>query len=94
LGLIFQVVLLIDPASLPLFSDNLNGVGHNSKGDRKKKAVLRVHMLIEAVQSVGRFIKIITAKVHDYTFLKSQELIFHSMIVFDRSSNYYHQFAV
>lgn len=50
-------------------------------------------MLIDAVQSVGRFIKITAAKVHDQKFLKSLELISHSMIVFDKAYNYYHQFA-
>jgi IS4 transposase len=50
-------------------------------------------MLIDAVQSVGRFIKITEAKAHDKTFLKSLELISHSMIVFDKAYNYYHQFA-
>jgi IS4 transposase len=51
-------------------------------------------MLIDAVQSVGRFVKITAAKVHDKNFLKSLELISHSMIVFDRAYNYYHQFAL
>ena len=51
-------------------------------------------MLIDAVQSVGRFIKITAAKVHDTQFLKSLELISHSMVVFDKAYNFYHQFAV
>jgi IS4 transposase len=51
-------------------------------------------MLIDAVQSVGRFVKITAAKVHDKNFLKGLELISHSMIVFDRAYNYYHQFAL
>ncbi len=51
-------------------------------------------MLIDAVQSVGRFIKITQAKVHDQNFLKSLELISYSMVVFDRAYNYYQQFAL
>ncbi|MGB9592126.1 MAG: hypothetical protein ACPL1K_06380 [Candidatus Kryptoniota bacterium] len=51
-------------------------------------------MLIDAVQSVGRFIKITQAKVHDQNFLKSLELISHSMVVFDRAYNYYKPFAL
>ena len=51
-------------------------------------------MLIDAVQSVGRFIKITEAKVHDKNFLKSLDLISYSMVVFDRAYNYYHQFAL
>lgn len=77
-----------------MFSDILKGVGRNPRGDGRKKGGLKVHMLIDAVQSVGRFIKITAAKVHDSQFLKSLELIFHSMVVFDKAYNYYHQFAL
>ena len=93
-GLTFKEVLLIDSTTIRLFSDILKGVGRNPKGDGKKKGGLKVHMLIDAVQSGGRFIKITAAKVHDQDFLKSLELISHSMIVFDRAYNYYHQFAL
>jgi IS4 transposase len=51
-------------------------------------------MLIDAVQSVGRFIKMTAAKVNDQKFLKSLDLISNSMIVFDKAYNYYHQFAL
>jgi len=93
-GLTFKEVLLIDSTTIRLFSDILKGVGRNPKGDGKKKGGLKVHMLIDAVQSVGRFIKITAAKVHDKNFLKSLELISHSMIVFDKAYNFYHQFAL
>lgn len=93
-GLTFKEVLLIDSTTIRLFSDVLKGVGRNPKGDGKKKGGLKVHMLIDAVQSVGRFIKITAAKVHDKNFLKSLELISYSMVVFDRAYNYYHQFAL
>lgn len=93
-GLTFKEVLLIDSTTIRLFSDILKGVGRNPKGDGKKKGGLKVHMLIDAVQSVGRFVKITAAKVHDKNFLKSLELISHSMIVFDRAYNYYHQFSL
>ena len=93
-GLTFKEVLLIDSTTIRLFSDILKGVGRNPKGDGKKKGGLKVHMLIDAVQSVGRFIKITAAKVHDKKFLKSLDLISHSMIVFDKAYNYYHQFAI
>jgi len=58
-----------------LFSGILKGVGRNPKGDGKKKGGLKVHLLIDAVQSVGRFVKITVAKVHDKNFLKSLELM-------------------
>jgi len=93
-GLTFKEVLLIDSTTIRLFSDILKGVGRNLKGDGKKKGGLKVHMLIDAVQSVGRFIKITEAKVHDKNFLKSMDLISHSMIVFDKAYNYYSQFAL
>ena len=93
-GLTFKEVLLIDSTTIRLFSDILKGVGRNPKGDGKKKGGLKVHMLIDAVQSVGRFIKITAAKVHDKNFLKNLELIPHSMIVFDKAYNYYHKFAL
>ncbi len=93
-GLTFKEVLLIDSTTIRLFSDILKGVGRNPKGDGKKKGGLKVHMLIDAVQSVGRFVKITAAKVHDKNFLRSLELISHSMIVFDKAYNYYNQFAL
>jgi hypothetical protein len=93
-GLTFKEVLLIDSTTIRLFSNILKGVGRNPKGDGKKKGGLKVHMLIDAVQSVGRFIKVTAAKVHDQNFLKSLELISHSMIVFDKAYNYYNQFAL
>jgi hypothetical protein len=93
-GLTFKEVLLIDSTTIRLFSDILKGVGRNPKHDGKKKGGLKVHMLIDAVQSVGRFIKITEAKVHDKNFLKELDLISHSMVVFDRAYNYYHQFAL
>jgi hypothetical protein len=93
-GLTFKEVLLIDSTTIRLFSDILKGVGRNPKGDGKKKGGLKVHMLIDAVQSVGRFIKITAAKVHDKNFLKEIELMSYSMVVFDRAYNYYHQFAI
>ena len=93
-GLTFKEILLIDSTTIQLFSDILKGVGRNPKGDGKKKGGLKVHMLIDAVQSVGRFVKITAAKVHDKNFLKSLELVFHSMVVFDRAYNYYQQFAL
>jgi len=93
-GLTFKEVLLIDSTTIRLFSDILKGVGRNPNGDGKKKGGLKVHMLIDAVQSVGRFIRITEVEVHDKNFLKSLELISHSMIVFNRAYNYYHQFAL
>jgi len=58
------------------------------------KGGMKVDMLIDAVQPVGRFIKMTAAKIHDQKFLKSLELISDSMIIFDKAYNYYLQFAL
>ncbi len=92
-GLTFKEVLLIDSTTIKLFSNILKGVGRNPAGDGKKKGGLKVHMLIDAVQSVGRFVKITEAKSHDKNFLKSLDISAHSMLVFDKAYNYYYQFA-
>jgi hypothetical protein len=93
-GLTFKDVLLIDSTTISLFSDFLKRVGRNPEGDGKKKRGLKVHMLVDAVQSVGRFIKTTEAKAHDKNFFRSSDLATNTMIIFDRSHNYYHQFAL
>lgn len=50
-------------------------------------------MLIDAVQQVGRFIKISEAKMHDKNFLSELNLERNCMIVFDKAYNYYQQVA-
>lgn len=92
-GLTFKEVLIVDSTTIRLFSDILKGVGRNPKGDGRKKGGLKVHMLIDAVQSVGRFVKLTAAKVHDKNFLKGMDLAPHSMVVFDKAYNDYRQFA-
>jgi len=68
-------------------------VGRNPKNDGKKKGGLKVHMLIDGVQSVAKFVRITAAKVHDKNFLTQITVPAHSMLVFDRAYNYYIQFA-
>ena len=68
-GLTFKEGLLIDSITICLFSDLLKGVGRNVKGEGRKKGGLKVHMLIDAMQQVGRFIKISEARMHDKNFL-------------------------
>ena len=95
IGLNIKELFIVDSTTIQLFSSLIfKGVGRNPKDGGKKKGGLKVHMLIDAVQSVGRFIKITQAKVHDQNFLKSLELISYSMVVFDRAYNYYQQFAL
>ena len=71
----------------------LKGVGRNPKNDGKKKGGLKVHMLIDANQSIARFVKITEAKMHDKQFLKHLNLPEFSTIVFDKAYNFYRQFA-
>ena len=68
-------------------------MGRNPKGAGRKKGGLKVHMLIDAVQSVARFVKITEARQHDRLFLKNLQLPAHSMVVFDKAYNVYEQFA-
>ncbi len=92
-GLTFKELLIIDSTTIRLFSDILKGVGRNPKNDGKKKGGLKVHMLIDAVQSVAKFVRITEAKVHDKNFLSQIKVPSHSMLVFDKAYNYYKQFA-
>jgi len=54
---------------------------------------LKVHMLIDALQDVGKFVKITAAKVHDSKFLNDLSLNPHSMVVFDKAYNHYKLFT-
>jgi len=92
-GLSIKELYIIDSTTIRLFSDILKGVGRNPIGDGRKKGGLKVHMLIDAVQSVGRFMRITEAKTHDKNFLKDIQVPKYSMLVFDKAYNYYQQFA-
>jgi hypothetical protein len=92
-GLSIKELYIVDSTTIRLFSDILKGVGRNPIGDGRKKGGLKVHMLIDAVQSVGKFMKITEAKMHDKNFLKDILVPRYSMLVFDKAYNYYRQFA-
>jgi hypothetical protein len=51
--LTFKEVFIVDSTTIRLFSDILKGVGLNPEEDGKKKDGMKVHMLIDVVQSVG-----------------------------------------
>ncbi len=85
-------LFIVDSTTIGLFSNVMKGVGRNPKHDGQKKGGLKVHMLIDAVQSVGKFIRISEAKEHDKNFLAAIQVPAHSMIVFDRAYNHYKQF--
>ena len=92
-GLSIKELYIVDSTTIRLFSDILKGVGRNPIGDGRKKGGLKVHMLIDAVQSVGKFMRITEAKMHDKNFLQDIRVPAYSMLVFDKAYNYYHQFA-
>jgi hypothetical protein len=94
LGLTLKELFIVDSSTIRLFSDILKGVGRNPKNDGKKKGGLKVHMLIDAVQSVAKFVRITEAKMHDKNFLKDIQVPAFSMLVFDRAYNYYRQFGI
>lgn len=50
-------------------------------------------MLIDAVQSIAKFVRITRAKVHDKIFLSQLTVSAYSMLVFDKAYNYYRQFT-
>ena len=92
-GLTLKELLIVDSTTIRLFSDILKGVGRNPINDGKKKGGLKVHMLVDAVAGIARFVKISEAKQHDRVFLRQLKLPAHSMVVFDKAYNDYEQYA-
>jgi hypothetical protein len=92
-GLTVKDLFIVDSTTIRLFTDILKGVGRNPKNDGKKKGGLKVHMLIDAHQSIAKFVKITAAKMHDKQFLNHLQLPEFSTIVFDKAYNFYRQFA-
>ena len=94
IGLNIKELFIVDSTTIKLFSSLVfKGVGRNPKDGGKKKGGLKVHMLIDALQDVGKFVKITAAKVHDSKFLNDLALNPFSMVVFDRAYNHYKLFA-
>ena len=92
-GLTIKQLFIVDSTTIRLFTDILKGVGRNPKNDGKKKGGLKVHMLIDASQSIAKFVKITEAKMHDKQFMKEIQVPAYSMLVFDKAYNFYRQFA-
>jgi hypothetical protein len=92
LGLTIKELYIIDSTTIGLFSDILKGAGRNPKNDGRKKGGLKVHMLVDAVQGVGRFVRITEARAHDRTFLADIAVPAYSMLVFDKAYTDYGQF--
>jgi hypothetical protein len=94
IGLNIKELFIIDSTIIQLFSSLVfKGVGRNPKDGGKKKGGLKVHMLIDALQDVGKFVKVTAAKVHDSNFLNEIILNPFSMVVFDKAYNHYKLFA-
>lgn len=92
-GVSFEEFYAFDSSTITLFSDVMQGVGRNPKGDGKKKGGLKVHMLTDIHADTPQFVKISEAKMHDKNFLQYLNLSASSMVVFDKAYNYYLQFA-
>ena len=93
-GLNVKELFIVDSTTIQLFSSLVfKGVGRNPKDGGKKKGGLKVHMLIDALQDVGKFVKVTAAKVHDSRFLNDLVLNPFSMLVFDKAYNHYKLFA-
>jgi hypothetical protein len=94
IGLNIKELYIVDSTTIQLFSSLVfKGVGRNPKDGGKKKGGLKVHMLIDALQDVGKFVKVTAAKVHDSKFLNELSLNPFSMVVFDKAYNHYRLFA-
>ena len=94
IGLNIKELFIVDSTTIQLFSSLIfKGVGRNPKDGGKKKGGLKVHMLIDALQDVGKFVKVTAAKVHDSKFLNDLVLNPHSMVVFDKAYNHYKLFT-
>jgi Transposase DDE domain/Domain of unknown function (DUF4372) len=94
IGLNIKELYIVDSTTIQLFSSLIfKGVGRNPKDGGKKKGGLKVHMLIDALQDVGKFVKVTAAKVHDSKFLNELTLNPFSMVVFDKAYNHYKLFA-
>jgi hypothetical protein len=94
IGLNIKELYIVDSTTIQLFSSLVfKGVGRNPKDGGKKKGGLKVHMLIDALQNVGKFVKVTAAKVHDSKFLNDLTLNPFSMVVFDKAYNHYKLFA-
>ena len=94
IGLNIKELYIVDSTTIQLFSSLVfKGVGRNPKDGSKKKGGLKVHMLIDALQDVGKFVKVTAAKVHDSKFLNELTLNPFSMVVFDKAYNHYKLFA-
>ena len=94
IGLNIKELFIVGSTTIQLFSSLVfKGVGRNPKGVGKKKGGIKVHMLIDAFQDVGKFVKVTAAKVHDSKFLNDLTLNPFSMVVFGKAYNHYKLFA-
>jgi hypothetical protein len=89
----FDEFYAFDSTTMTLFSQVMQGVGRNPKGEGKKKGGMKVHMLTDVHTETAVFAKISEAKMHDKKFLAHLNPGRGSMLVFDKAYNYYLQFA-
>ena len=68
-------------------------MGHNPVGNGRKKCGLKVHMLIDAVQLVDKFIRINEAYTNNKNFLDDIQVPANSLLVFDKAYTDHSQFV-
>ena len=66
----FNTLFIFNSGTIRLFSQVMQGVGRNPKGEGKKKSGLKVHMLIDAHSQTPTFVKISEAKSHYKNFIQ------------------------
>jgi hypothetical protein len=66
----FDKLFIFDSSTIRLFSQVMQGVGRNPKGEGKEKGGLKLHMLIDAHSQTPTFVKISEAKSHDKNFIQ------------------------
>jgi hypothetical protein len=91
-GLTIKELFVVDSITIRLFNDLLKGVGRNPVNDGKLKACLKLQMLIDTAQSVGKFMKIKAAKMHDKKLLSEIQVPQFSMLLLEKANNYYKPF--
>lgn len=92
-GLSIRNLKVIDSSTIQLFSEILQGVGHNRLDGARKKGGIKVHAMMDAVSGVTEFVRMTEAREHDRRFLYHLKLPANSWLVFDKAYNVYHQFA-
>jgi hypothetical protein len=70
-GVSFEQFYAFDSTTITLFSQVMQGVRRNPKGDGRKKGGLKVHLLTDVHADSTKFATIREAKIHDKSFCQN-----------------------